>query len=117
MIKIVIGEVEESITEKTLYKQMKSVVSLIGDNTDITVCTNQAHIVELIDTLYDVELEFYLQYGGEKKQIEDIVDVYDYLGGVYDIVNFFMYTKNDLNQQERLEKFNNVVDVFEEKWI
>lgn len=81
----------------------------------MTVCTNQAHIVELIDTLYDVE--FYLQYGGEKKQIEDVVDIYDYLGGVYDIVNFFIYTKNDLTQKEKLEKFNNVVDAFEEKWI
>ena len=117
MIKIVVGEVEESITEKTLYEQMKSVVSLIGNNTDITVYTNQAYIVELIDTLYDVELEFYLQYGGEKKQIEDIVDVYDYLGGVYDIINFFVYVKDDLNQKERLEKFNNVVDAFEEDWI
>lgn len=90
---IICGEIEETFTDTPIEIFKKAVQLSAIENW--TVKTNNPQLVEALEVLCSEEtIKYFIYLNGEYCEQERAMDIYNYLGDVYDIINSLRAQRN-----------------------
>lgn len=114
---IICGEIEETFTDTPIEIFKKAVQLSAIENW--TIKTNNPQLVETLEVLCGEEtIRYFIYLDGEYCEQEKAMDIYNYLGDVYDIINSLRFQRqldDDFDVLSKKEYIQEEIDEYEMK--
>lgn len=113
-MKIIIGDFTEETIRGTPSDVFKNAIRLSKEK-EFEIHTNNPQLIEALELLCGEEnIEVFLSQNDKMKKIS-FIEAYNYLGDIYDIINYMRFTK-DLDGEISYSIIDEEIREYDDKW-
>lgn len=113
-MKIIVGDFAEETIKGTPSDVFKNAIRLSKEK-EFEIHTNNPQLIEALELLCGEEnIEIFLTQNNKMKRIS-FIEAYNYLGDIYDIINYMRFTK-DLDGEISYSIIDEEIKEYDDKW-